>query len=139
MTMNTAIRSAETGIDTVVFIDSLTRMSRAFNKETQSYGRTLTGGLGANAMEMPRRIFGAARNIENGGSLTIIATILIKTGRKCAERRLWPAININQSGTRKEHLLLDTQEFQEMVELRRGLSQKDEITAMSAFIEYLGQ
>jgi transcription termination factor Rho len=161
MTMNTAIRSAEMGIDTVVFIDSLTRMTRAFNKETQSYNRTLTGGLGANAMEMPRRLFGAARNIDNGGSLTIIATILIKTGskmddiifqefkgtgnmdlvlsRKCAEQRLWPAIDIIQSGTRKEHLLLDTQEFQEMVELRRGLYKKDEITAMSAFIEYLNK
>ena len=161
ITVNAAIRLAETGIDAVVFIDSLTRMSRAFNTEAQSYGRTLTGGLGANAMEMPRRIFGAARNIENGGSLTIIATILINTGskmddiifqefkgtgnmdlvlsRKCAEQRLWPAINIIQSGTRKEHLLLDTLEFQEMVKLRRGLSKKDEITALSAFIEYLGK
>ena len=161
MTVNAAIRLAETGIDAVVFIDSLTRMSRAFNTEAQSYGRTLTGGLGANAMEMPRRIFGAARNIDNGGSLTIIATILINTGskmddiifqefkgtgnmdlvlsRKCAEQRLWPAINIIQSGTRKEHLLLDTLEFQEMVKLRRGLSKKDEIIALSAFIEYLGK
>ena len=161
MTVNAAIRLAETGIDAVVFIDSLTRMSRAFNTEAQSYGRTLTGGLGANAMEMPRRIFGAARNVDNGGSLTIIATILINTGskmddiifqefkgtgnmdlilsRKCAEQRLWPAINIIQSGTRKEHLLLDTLEFQEMVKLRRGLSKKDEIIALSAFIEYLGK
>ncbi len=161
MTVNAAIRLAETGIDAVVFIDSLTRMSRAFNTEAQSYGRTLTGGLGANAMEMPRRIFGAARNVENGGSLTIIATILINTGskmddiifqefkgtgnmdlvlsRKCAEQRLWPAINIIQSGTRKEHLLLDTPEFQEMVKIRRELSKKDEITALSAFIEYLGK
>ena len=161
MTVNAAIRLTETGIDAVVFIDSLTRMSRAFNTEAQSYGRTLTGGLGANAMKMPRKIFGAARNIENGGSLTIIATILINTGskmddiifqefkgtgnmdlvlsRKCAEQRLWPAINILQSGTRKEHLLLDTLEFQEMVKLRRGLSKKDEITALSAFIEYLGK
>jgi transcription termination factor Rho len=161
MTVNAAISFAETGIDTVVFIDSLTRMSRAFNKEAQSRGRTLTGGLGANAMEMPRRIFGAARNIDNGGSLTIIATILINTGskmddiifqefkgtgnmdlllsRKCAEQRLWPAINIIQSGTRKEHLLMDNQEFQEMVNLRRILSKKDEITALSEFIEYLGK
>ena len=159
MTVNAAIRFAETGIDTVVFLDSLTRMSRAFNKETQSRGRTLTGGLGANAMEMPRRIFGAARNIDNGGSLTIIATILINTGskmddiifqefkgtgnmdlvlsRKCAEQRLWPAINIIQSGTRKEHLLMDNREFEEMVNLRRGLSNLDEVTALSAFIEYL--
>lgn len=161
MTVNAAIRFAETGIDTIVFIDSLTRMSRAFNNETQSRGRTLTGGLGANAMEMPRRIFGAARNIDNGGSLTIIATILINTGskmddiifqefkgtgnmdlvlsRKCAEQRLWPAINIIQSGTRKEHLLMDNQEFQEMVNLRRILSKKDEITALSEFIEYLSK
>jgi len=161
MTVNAAIRFAETGIDTIVFIDSLTRMSRAFNNETQSRGRTLTGGLGANAMEMPRRIFGAARNIDNGGSLTIIATILINTGskmddiifqefkgtgnmdlvlsRKCAEQRLWPAINIIQSGTRKEHLLMDNQEFQEMVNLRRILSKKDEITALAEFIEYLSK
>jgi transcription termination factor Rho len=161
MTMNTAIRYAETGIDTVVFIDSLTRMSRGFNKDTQSYGRTLTGGLGANAMEMPRRLFGAARNIENGGSLTIIATILTHTGskmddiifqefkgtgnmdlvlsQKCAEQRVWPAININQSGTRKEHLLMDTEEFQEMMQIRRELSKRDELTSMSAFLEYLGK
>jgi transcription termination factor Rho len=160
MAMNTAVRSAETGIDTVVFIDSLTRMARAFNKDTQSHGRTLTGGLGANTMEMPRRIFGAARNIESGGSLTIIATILIDTGsrmddiifqefkgtgnmdlvlsRKCAEQRVWPAININQSGTRKEHLLQETEELQDVVEIRRKLSDLDEITAMSVFIEYLG-
>jgi len=161
LTVNAAIRLAETGSDAVVFIDSLTRMSRAFNAESKSHGRTLSGGLGANAMQMPRRIFGAARNIDNGGSLTIIATILIDTGskmddiifqefkgtgnmdlmlsRKCAEQRLWPAINIIQSGTRKEHLLLDDLEFQEMVKLRRKLSKKDEITALSAFIEYLGQ
>jgi len=110
---------------------------------------------------MPRRLFGAARNIDKGGALTIIATILIKTGskmddiifqefkgtgnmdlilsRKCAEQRLWPAIDITQSGTRKEHLLLDTREFQEMAELRRGLYKKDEMTAMSAFLEYLGR
>jgi transcription termination factor Rho len=160
MTMNAAIRLAETGIDAVVFIDSLTRLSRAFNADTQSHGRTLTGGLGANAMEMPRRIFGAARNIDNGGSLTIIASILIDTGsrmddviyqefkgtgnmdlvlsQKCAEQRLWPAIDITQSGTRKEHLLLDPTEYEEMVKLRRELSDKNEVTALSALIQYLG-
>jgi len=159
MTVNAATRLAETGIDAVVFIDSLTRLSRAFNADTRSHGRTLSGGLGANAMEMPRRIFGAARNIDNGGSLTILATILIDTGsrmddiiyqefigtgnmdlvlsRKCAEQRLWPAINIIQSGTRKEHLLLDTEEYEDMVNLRRELAKKDEISAMSALIEYL--
>lgn len=161
MTVNAAIRLAETGIDAVIFIDSLTRLSRAFNADTQSHGKTLTGGLGANAMEMPRRIFGAARNVDNGGSLTIIASILIDTGsrmddviyqefkgtgnmdlvlsQKCAERRLWPAININQSGTRKEHLLMDAEEYEEMVKLRRELSDKDEIKALSSLIEYLGK
>jgi transcription termination factor Rho len=159
MTMNAAIRLAETGVDAVVFIDSLTRLSRAFNADTQSHGKTLTGGLGANAMEMPRRIFGAARNIDNGGSLTIIASILVDTGsrmddiiyqefkgtgnmdlvlnRKCAEQRLWPAIDINQSGTRKEHLLMDTEEYDEMVKLRRDLSNKNEIAALSGLLEYL--
>jgi transcription termination factor Rho len=157
--MHTAIRWAEVGHDAVVFIDSLTRMSRAFNTETRSFGRTMTGGLGANALEIPRQIFGAARNIENGGSLTIMATILVDTGsrmddiifqefkgtgnmdlvlsRKCAEQRLWPAININQSGTRKEHLLLSKKEYQEIVKFRRDVSQKDEISAMARFIEYL--
>ncbi len=159
MTINAAIRLAETGVDAVVFIDSLTRLSRAFNAETRSHGKTLTGGLGANTMEMPRRIFGAARNIDNGGSLTILATILIDTGsrmddiiyqefigtgnmdlvlsQRCAEQRLWPAIDIIQSGTRKEHLLLDTDEYEEMVRLRRELSGKNETTAMAALIEYL--
>ena len=159
MTINTAIRLAETGEDTVVFIDSLTRLSRAFNSETRSYGRTLTGGLGANAMEMPRRIFGAARNIDNGGSLTILATILIDTGsrmddiiyqefigtgnmdlvlsRKCAEQRLWPAIDITQSGTRKENLLMEPDEYEEMVKFRRGVAGKHETTAMADLLKYL--
>ena len=159
LAMNTAMRCAETGQDTVVFIDSLTRMARAFNAETRSYGRTLTGGLGANAMEIPRKLFGAARNIENGGSLTIVATILVETGsrmddiifqefkgtgnmelvlsRACAERRIWPAININQSGTRKEHLLLGKAEYEEIVDIRRVLAQRDETDAMSVFLDHL--
>ena len=160
LAMNAAIRYAETGHDAVVFIDSLTRLSRAFNSKTKSYGRTLSGGLGANAMEMPRRVFGAARNIEDGGSLTIIATILVDTGsrmddvifqefkgtgnmdlvlsRTCAEQRIWPAININQSGTRKEHLLLAPDELNEVIKIRRELSRLDEVRAMSALLEYLG-
>jgi transcription termination factor Rho len=159
ITMNTAIRYAETGRDAVVLIDSLTRMSRAFNAETRSHGRTLSGGLAANALEVPRRIFGAARNIENGGSLTVIATILVETGsrmddiiyqefkgtgnmdlvlsRKCAEQRLWPAIDINQSGTRKEHLLLDKPALEEVMAFRRKLAGKDEVTALSEFLEFL--
>lgn len=159
LTMNTAIRCAESGKNAVVFIDSLTRMTRAFNAETRSYGRTMTGGLATNAMEIPRQIFGAARNIEEGGSLTIIATILVDTGsrmddiifqefkgtgnmdlvlsRKCAEQRLWPAININDSGTRKEHLLLDKESYREINELRRVLAEKDEVKALAAFLEHI--
>lgn len=159
LTMNCATRSAETGRDVVVLIDSLTRMSRAFNNQTQSHGRTLSGGLAATALTIPRRIFGMARNIEDGGSLTVLATILVETGsrmddvifqefkgtgnmdlvlsRACAEQRLWPAININASGTRKEHLLMKKAAFQEAIEFRRQISQLDEITAMNAFHAYL--
>jgi transcription termination factor Rho len=159
LAVHTAMRCAETGRDTVVFIDSLTRMARAFNAETESYGRTLSGGLGANAMEIPRKIFGAARNIEYGGSLTIIATILVNTGsrmddiiyqefkgtgnmdlvlnRDCAEHRIFPAIDIRQSGTRKEELLLDKDELKTVVEIRRALSRKDTTDAMADLLEYL--
>lgn len=159
LAMHAAIRCAEIGKDTVVFIDSLTRMSRAFNVETNSYGRTMTGGLGANALEIPRKIFGAARNVEDGGSLTTIATILVDTGsrmddiifqefkgtgnmdlvlsRECAEHRIFPAVNINQSGTRKEELILSKEELQHAIKIRRALSQKNEVEAMSELLEYL--
>ncbi len=159
LAMHTAIRCAEIGQDAVVFIDSLTRMTRAFNAHTDSHGKTLTGGLGANAMEFPRKIFGAARKLENGGSLTIIATILVDTGSRmddiiyqefkgtgnmdlflsqdCAENRIWPAININKSGTRKEDLLMDKNEIKKMVKIRRALATKDEKDAMAEFISYL--
>ncbi|MGB5984269.1 MAG: transcription termination factor Rho [Desulfobacterales bacterium] len=159
LTMNTVIRTAEIHQDTVVFIDSLTRLARAFNTETESYGKTLTGGLGANAMEIPRRVFGAARNLEDGGSLTIMATILVDTGsrmddiifqefkgtgnldlrlsRECAEHRVWPAINIRESGTRKEHLLMSRKELGEIINIRRAVSPLDEVAAMSALLEYI--
>ncbi len=159
LAMHTAIRCAEIGQNAVVFIDSLTRMTRAFNNDTDSYGKTLSGGLGANAMEFPRKIFGAARKLENGGSLTIIATILVETGsrmddvifqefkgtgnmdlylsRECAEQRIWPAININKSGTRKEDLLMDKEEYDRIVEMRRRVATKDEVTAMSEFISMI--
>jgi transcription termination factor Rho len=158
LALQAALHWSEVGRDTVVLIDSLTRMARAFNAETRSHGRTLTGGLGATAMVVPRKIFGTARNIENGGSLTIMATILVDTGsrmddiifqefkgtgnmdlvlsRKCAEQRIWPAIHIQKSGTRKEEALLDSDEYQEVLKLRRALAQKDEITAMSQLLEY---
>lgn len=159
LAMHTAIRCAEIGQNAVVFIDSLTRMTRAFNIDTDSFGKTLSGGLGANAMEFPRKIFGAARKLENGGSLTIIATILVDTGsrmddvifqefkgtgnmdlflsRECAERRIWPAININQSGTRKEDLLMDPADYDKIVEIRRKVAHLDEVSAMTQFISLL--
>jgi transcription termination factor Rho len=159
LAMNTATRSAEIGRDVVVLIDSLTRMSRAFNNQTQSHGRTLSGGLAADALTMPRRVFGAARNIERGGSLTVVATILVDTGsrmddvifqefkgtgnmdlvlsRKCAEQRLWPAIDINASGTRKEHLLMKKNALQEAIHLRRQVATLDEVSALMALHEYL--
>jgi transcription termination factor Rho len=159
MTINAALRDVECGRDAVVFIDSLTRLSRAFNTKTDSRGRVMTGGLGANAMAIPRQIFGSARNIENGGSLTMVATILVDTGsrmddiifqefkgtgnmdlvlsRKCAEQRLWPAININKSGTRKEELLLGRQEYKRIIEIRRALSPMDETSAAAFLLEHL--
>jgi len=158
LAMHTAILCAEAGRDAVVFIDSLTRMSRAFNTKTDSHGRTMTGGLGANALQFPRKIFGAARNVEDGGSLSIFATILVETGsrmddiiyqefkgtgntdlvlsRKCAEKRIWPAIDINASGTRKEELLMDGEHYAEVIKIRRGLAHLDETEAMSALLDY---
>jgi transcription termination factor Rho len=159
LAINTALRWTEMGHDAVVLIDSLTRMSRAFNTRTQSHGRTMTGGLGANALTIPRQIFGSARNLEEGGSLTIVATILVDTGskmddiiyqefkgtgnldlvlsRKCAEHRLWPAINIHDSGTRKEELLLSKAEHRKIIDMRRALGSMDELKALTYFLEHL--
>lgn len=161
LTLNTAMRMVEYGQDVAVLIDSLTRMGRAFNKETHSYGRTLSGGLAANALDLPRQFFGAARKIENGGSLTIMATILVNTGSQmdevifqefkgtgnldlvlssaCAEQRVFPAININASGTRKEELLLDDPEYRRSAKIRRLLSQFKEVEAMTYLITKLNE
>jgi len=155
MVMNAAIKSMEAGKDVIVLVDSLTRMGRAYNKNQSSNGRTLTGGLGATALDLPRKFFGAARNLENGGSLTIIATILVDTGskmdeiifqefkgtgnmdlilsRKCGEQRVWPAININESGTRKEHLLMEEDELQKSYKIRQVVASMDEVEAMKYF------
>jgi transcription termination factor Rho len=155
MVMNSAIKSMEAGHNVVVLIDSLTRMGRAYNKKSNSGGKTLSGGLSANALDLPRRFFGAARNIENGGSLTIAATILVDTGsrmdeiifqefkgtgnmdlvlsRACAEQRVWPAINIKESGTRKEHLILEPADYEKSMRLRQTLASMDEVEAMKYF------
>ncbi|MHC4561432.1 MAG: transcription termination factor Rho [Planctomycetota bacterium] len=139
-----AKRMAESGKDMVILLDSLTRLGRAYNRYVEGSGRTMTGGVDIRALETPKRQFGAARKLEDGGSLTILATALIETGsrmddlifeefkgtgnmeisldRKLAERRIWPAINIPQSGTRKEELLVEPWALPKLHVLRRFLS-----------------
>ena len=143
-TLERAKRMAEFGQDVVILLDSLTRVGRAYNRHIETSGRTMTGGVDIRALETPKRQFGAARKVENGGSLTILATALIETGsrmddlifeefkgtgnmelqldRKLAERRIWPAIGIPQSGTRKEELLVEPWALPKMHMLRRYLS-----------------
>jgi transcription termination factor Rho len=149
----------ECGRDVVVLIDSITRLSRAFNLHGSGAGRTMTGGLDAKALEIPRRFFGLARNIENGGSVTVIATALIETGsrmddfifeefkstgnselvldRSLAEARIFPAININASGTRKEELLYPQEQMAKLTLLRRSLASRDSKTAMQTLLGLL--
>jgi transcription termination factor Rho len=145
MVIEKAKRMVEYGEDVVILLDSITRLARAYNTEMPHSGKILTGGVDANAMQMPKRFFGAARNIENGGSLTIIATALIDTGskmdevifeefkatgnselhldRRLVERRTFPAIDISKSGTRREELLLDPRELELVYRLRKVLSE----------------
>jgi transcription termination factor Rho len=142
--------------DVVVLLDSITRLARAYNTIVPSSGKILTGGVDANALERPKRFFGAARNIEEGGSLTIIATALVDTGsrmdeviyeefkgtgnmelhldRKIAERRVYPAININRSGTRREEYMVPKEELQMSWILRRILQPMDEVAASEFLI-----
>ena len=143
MVIEKAKRLVEHKHDVVILLDSITRLARAYNTVVPSSGKVLTGGVDANALQRPKRFFGAARNIEQGGSLSIIATALIDTGsrmdevifeefkgtgnaeivldRKLADKRVWPAIDIGKSGTRKEELLVDRQELNKMWMLRRVL------------------
>jgi transcription termination factor Rho len=145
MVVEKAKRMVEYGEDVVILLDSITRLARAYNTEMPHSGKILTGGVDANAMQMPKRFFGAARNIEHGGSLTIIATALIDTGskmdevifeefkatgnmelhldRKLVERRTFPSIDISKSGTRREELLLDAKELELVYRLRKVLSE----------------
>ncbi len=161
LTMNHAIRKTEMGKDVLVLIDSLTRMSRAFNKESNTYGRTMSGGLDVRALEIPRQFFGAGRKLEEGGSLTVLATILVNTGsrmddiifqefkgtgnmelvlsRKCADHRVFPAINLKESGTRKEHLILDEETLRKSQKLRRYLINFDEVKAMEMLTEKISE
>jgi transcription termination factor Rho len=144
MVINKAKRLVEAGRDVVILLDSITRMGRAYNAEAPHSGRILTGGIDAAALQKPKRFFGAARNIEEGGSLTILGTALIDTGsrmdevifeefkgtgnmelvldRRLAERRIWPAMDIQRSGTRKEELLLHPDELERVYLLRKILN-----------------
>lgn len=155
MVIEKARRLVEHKYDVVILLDSLTRLARAYNMVIPSSGKILSGGVDANALEKPKRFFGAARNIEEGGSLTILATALVETGsrmdeviyeefkgtgnmelhleRKIAEKRVYPAININRSGTRREDYLVDPDELQKTWILRKILHPMDE-TAASEFI-----
>ncbi len=159
MVIQKAKRLVESGRDVVILLDSITRLARAYNTVVPSSGKVLTGGVDANALQRPKRFFGAARNIEEGGSLTIIATALIETGsrmdevifeefkgtgnseivldRKLADKRTFPAIDIAKSGTRKEELLVDKSTLSKMWVLRRILSPMGITDAMEFLLEKL--
>ncbi len=152
MVIEKAKRLVEHKHDVVILLDSITRLARAYNTVIPSSGKVLTGGVDANALHRPKRFFGAARNIEEGGSLTILATALIDTGsrmddviyeefkgtgnmeihldRRIAEKRIYPSININRSGTRREELLTNPDELQKMWILRKLVHEMDELAAM---------
>jgi transcription termination factor Rho len=157
MVIEKAKRLVEHKKDVVILLDSITRLARAYNTVVPSSGKVLTGGVDANALQRPKRFFGAARNIEEGGSLTILATALIDTGskmddviyeefkgtgnseihldRRIAEKRVFPAININRSGTRKEELITDAGELAKMWILRKLLHPMDELAAIEFLLD----
>jgi transcription termination factor Rho len=157
MVIEKAKRLTEHKKDVVILLDSITRLARAYNTVQPTSGKVLTGGVDANALQKPKRFFGAARNIEEGGSLTIIATALIDTGsrmdeviyeefkgtgnmeihldRRMAEKRVYPAINVNRSGTRREELLLEPSVLQKMWVLRKLLYNMDDLEAMEFLMD----
>ena len=152
-------RIVEQGRQVFLLIDSLTRLARAYNKNTGSGGRTMSGGIDARAMEIPKRLFGTARVFDEGGSLTVMGTALIETGsrmddvifqefkgtgnmelvldRKLADRRIYPAMDILQSGTRKEELLLPPETFKQVSLLRRSLADLNPVVAMESLVQKL--
>jgi transcription termination factor Rho len=157
MVIEKAKRLTEHKKDVVILLDSITRLARAYNTVQPASGKVLTGGVDANALQKPKRFFGAARNLEEGGSLTIIATALVDTGsrmdeviyeefkgtgnmeihldRKMAEKRVYPAINVNRSGTRREELLLEPTVLQKMWILRKLLYNMDDLEAMEFLLD----
>ncbi len=159
MVIEKAKRLVEHKKDVIILLDSITRLARAYNTIAPSSGKVLTGGVDANALTKPKKFYGAARNIEEGGSLTILATALIDTGskmdeviyeefkgtgnmevhldRRIAEKRIYPAININRSGTRREELLMEPEELQKIWILRKVLHSMDELDAMEFMLNKL--
>ncbi len=156
MVIEKAKRMVEYGHDVVIFLDSITRLARAWNTEVPHSGKILTGGVDANALQHPKRFFGAARNVEEGGSLTIIATALVDTGskmdevifeefkgtgnteihldRRMVEKRVWPAMDVNRSGTRREELLMHEEELRRVWILRRVLNDMNPVEAMELLV-----
>lgn len=156
MVIEKAKRMVEYGHDVIIFLDSITRLARAWNTETPHSGKILSGGVDANALQHPKRFFGAARCVEEGGSLTIIATALVDTGsrmdevifeefkgtgntelhldRRMVEKRVWPAIDVNKSGTRREELLMDEEELRRVWILRRVLNDMNPVDAMELLV-----
>ena len=159
MVIEKAKRMVEFGTDVIIFLDSITRLARAWNSECPQSGKILSGGLDANALQRPKRFFGSARKVEEGGSLTIIATALIDTGskmddiifeefkgtgnleivldRRLVDKRIWPAIDINGSGTRREEMLMDPEEYRRVVILRRVLNEMNGPDAMELLVSRL--
>ena len=159
MVIEKAKRMTEYGHDVIIFLDSITRLARAWNSECPQSGKILSGGLDANALQKPKRFFGSARKVEEGGSLTIIATALIDTGSKMddvifeefkgtgnleialdcrlVDKRIWPAIDINRSGTRREEMLMDPEEHRRVCILRRVLNEMSSSDAMELLVTRL--
>lgn len=160
LTIDRAKRIAEAGGEVLILLDSLTRLARAYNKGSSS-GRTMSGGIDVRALDVPKRLFGAARTFDEGGSLTVLATALVETGsrmdeiifqefkgtgnmevvldRRLADRRVWPAIDLQQSGTRKEERLLETETLARVTFLRRSLSSLKPAEAMESLVRQLGK
>jgi transcription termination factor Rho len=161
MVIEKAKRMVEFGTDVVILLDSITRLARAYNTEVPHSGKILSGGVYANALHKPKRFFGAARNIEEGGSLTILATALIDTGsrmdevifeefkgtgnmelhldRRLVDKRIWPAIDVNASGTRKEDLLMQVEELRRVYILRKVLSDMNTVEAMELLVNRMSR
>ena len=161
MVLEKAKRMVEFGHDVIIFLDSITRLARAWNSECPNSGKILSGGIDANAMQRPKRFFGSARKVEEGGSLTVLATALIDTGsrmdevifeefkgtgnleivldRSLVDKRVWPAIDIDRSGTRREEILMDPEEHKRVCMLRRVLGEMNAPDAMELLVNRLGK